>query len=320
MRASRGLLLVLLLTTSALLSGCWGGSDANVGDVLDALGGTSDTTLSTVRIPSGEIQVVLDAPVSHLERTATVEGVTDANDNSFVPVQVKFLEGAGVPDGSGLDVVKHETLAGLTLVTDDHETGLPMPQNANPEELYVVVPGHPDDVRLDVQYDGVTQSVSLDGKVDQGDASALYHPHERVDFDCDGPLIPAISEPVSCGGDAMGMAYIDSVGWAPPGKLWTLVRLEMELGPRARVTNFPERVTTKITGQKDQSTVAGQPPQFTYPLLPDSPPYFDQRFVFPATADESQWFVVDKTFTGAQLFSAPRTNTFRFHASVNLRW
>jgi len=319
MRVSRGLLLALLLTSTSLLSGCWGGTDVKVGEVLDALGGRIDGPGSTVRIPWGEIHVVVDAPVSQLERTATAEGVTDADGNSFVPVQIELLDWVGVPEGVGFDDVKR-TLPELTLVTDGRKTELPMPPNAVPKKWFVVVPGSPADVHLDIGYDGVTQSVGADGQVDQGDASALYHPHELVDFDCAGKLTPAINEPVSCTGNATGVAYIDSVGWAPPGQLWTLVRVEMELGARARVTNLRGRVTTKITKQKDHSSLAGHRARLTFPLLPDRPPYFDERLVFPSAPDEAQLLVVDKAFTGDQLFSTPRTNTFRFRASLNLPW
>ena len=118
----------------------------------------------------------------------------------------------------------------VDLVTDEERYRLPPPQldDADGESFYVVVDGEADTRSLEIEFDGVTQTVNLaNGRTDQGDAAALHDIDDgeltkRVlrrgrrqwfdsdtvvaDFSCD--LFGPVLTPYAAG------------EWAPEGSLW----------------------------------------------------------------------------------------------------
>jgi len=244
-RAAVGLVLVVV---TSLLVGCDDASDeTKPGDVIRARADDQfkDGQEATVVIPTGRLLIHAGEPVgsASADETRTRETVDAPAGAVLVPITWQYDTWAS----KRLDpIVATSDTPTVDLVSDDEHYRLPPPERDNEagESFYVVVDGDAEDPTLEIDFDGVTQSVDLaDGSTDEGEAAPLYDigderlkkkPCDEEDwfktrvvnarFVCD--LIGPVLTPYAAG------------EWAPEGSLWLAVTLTTELGVYAETDLF----------------------------------------------------------------------------------
>ena len=176
-----------LALLGGLLAAC--GSDqvpaargAELGDVVPArtvdVNGTVARNRSFLIIPTGRLEVLIGDPLPTLGADDTrAREVRDAPDGGvFLPVSWRYrphvLDAAAPVFGARQDVT-------VELVSDGHRYKLVPPAEdrsaSNADEFFVAVEGEATDVRLDVDYAGVTQTLDLTaGTRTKGRAAGLY--------------------------------------------------------------------------------------------------------------------------------------------------
>lgn len=264
------LLASTLLALAPSLAGC-GDDTATVaaGDVIKA---RQDDQFdagrrSSVTLPMGELLIRSAEPVDSVaaEDTRSREPVDPPSGMVLVPITWQWDPWSS----DRLDgIVATSDTPLVDLVTDGEHYRLPPPDRSaeGGDSFYVVVDGAAEDRRLELEFDGVTQSVDLtDGEVDEGEAAGLY----EIDQDalkkssCDEDLAwfsaPIVSAEFTCG--LVGPVLTPYAGgeWAPDGSQWLAVTLSTRIriygvtnliggGAQYRATQV--RVTPEIDGEE----------------------------------------------------------------------
>lgn len=215
--------------------------------------GTSATasltgTETTVRVPSGEIELVLTTPRRRVPPALTTAagGLTAADGVALVGlawVLQREVDDRTFASGSLMDLVAVPQAIGLTVVAggesyplshvgtmlyDDHDEGTPR------GTVWLGVPeGEP--LRLEVTYDGVTQRVdATTGAVARQRAADLYRRPSVIRQEmCRTPdTIRGRWLSASCLIDSVRLPYVVEDGWPRPGKTWLVVAVSTNVPPR----------------------------------------------------------------------------------------
>lgn len=226
-----------LLGLAPLLAACGDDEEPGATKVGDVIPANEDDQFegaraSTVLVPTGELKVWLGKPVDTADRNDTRQLEELHAPDGAVLVPITWRMEKAFPDAAGF--LGKSPAAGVDLVSEGESYRLPAPDPGSEagESFYVVVDGDGKDLSLDVDFDGVTQSVDLHSrKRDAGLAKPLYdidearlRPEdcgsddwhdERVVYACEltGPLL---------------LPYANGE-WADEGHQWLAVRLQTTL-------------------------------------------------------------------------------------------
>ncbi|HWJ65527.1 MAG TPA: hypothetical protein VNT31_02525 [Nocardioides sp.] len=168
-----------LLALLPVLAAC--GEDASGygdGDLVPARDDAqfSNGTESVLALPIGRLEVFLGEPTDRLEAedTRALEATAAPDGSTFVPITWQYDAGTF---GDYADYVASDETPQVELLADDARYRLPAPQETGKgaESFYVLVAGTASDLRLEVTYDEVAQSVDLrTGEREPGAAAGLY--------------------------------------------------------------------------------------------------------------------------------------------------
>ena len=258
----------ILLVLSALLAACGEEQDSTkAGDIIKARVDDQfrDGEEATVALPTGRLLIHADEPVdsASADETRTRQTVDAPAGAVLVPISWQYDPwDKGRLDG----IVDSADTPIVDLVSDTEHYRLPPPEldDEDGESFYVVVDGDAEKRSLEIEFDGVLQSVNLaNGRTDEGDAAALYDVEDgalkrkpcdeeeqwfdsaRVvaEFTCD--LFGPVLTPYAAG------------EWAPDGSLWLALTVHTEmrvygasngLGGGARYIAKDVKVTPEIDG------------------------------------------------------------------------
>lgn len=221
---------------------------------------------TSVILPVGRLLLRTEEPVdaAAADETRRREAVDAPAGTVLLPIMWQWdTWGSDRLDGI---VASHDTPR-VDLVSGGEHYRLPPPDidAEGGESFYVVVAGDGEDRSLEIEFDGVTQTLDLEtGDRDEGRAAALYDidderlrkspcenerwfrtPGVAVDFDCS--LIGPVLTPYA-GGE-----------WAPEGSLWMAMTLAPEmrtygraslLSAGARYTPVRVKVRTEVDGAR----------------------------------------------------------------------
>lgn len=276
-RPSRHVLLTILLAAVLPLAAC--GSDpetetAGIGDIVIAKAGvdTSGAPKGFLMLPSGRLDVRAGKPVASVDddqtrernaRTAPDGGVLVPFTWSFSTVEMEKLS---LVFGRPLPIE-------MTLVSDGEPYPLAAPSadrdGQNAVAYYVAVDGAGNDLQLEVEYGGVTQTLDLvSGDRAEGRAKALYDldPSEYSEKlrPCDsdewaerGPLEQIT---FSCTRtDAVVSPFIDGT-WAPEGTIFAAVGLATDLSAYSAYQATGGGASYVAVSSKEKSELAGERP------------------------------------------------------------
>jgi len=266
-RAVIGSILVVL---SALLAACGeeqGGPTA--GDIIKARvdnqfqkGGSE----SSVTLPTGRLLIHAAKPVDSAsgDDTRTRESVDAPSGSVLVPISWQYdAWSKGRLDG----IVDTADTPIVDLVSDEEHYRLPPPELADKggESFYVVVDGDAKDRSLEIDFDGVTQTVNLTtGKTDKGDAAALYDIDDSAlkKRPCDNESwfdSQTVAAEFTCGLTGPILTPYAAGEWAPQGSMWLAVTVQTEMrvygetngqGGGARYVARDVKVKSEIDGTK----------------------------------------------------------------------
>jgi hypothetical protein len=324
--------LLLALAAVAVFAGCGGSKPGDVIPSSDDVVGTS----ATVQLPSGTLDVTVSKPLDEVDKDAVGGQPTDVDGGRYVGISWDFDQRSGGSAAVVLPLAETVEPARIALVADGHRypvadaynvvldgRGI---QDVAARDRYVAVTGDPDELRLEVTYDGLTQQVEFpSGKVRATQATALADiPQTRDVQRCRAlgePDLHGLTEiPFDCRANATArLPYVVGLGWAKPGREWAVVDVAAGIGPGQAEWKRPGRrgsVRYVVFGRpKATFTVDGKPPARTI-LDRDQPDDFDYvlRLVAfdvpagrPATLRVQQKIeLAGSNLTDADLADAPR--------------
>lgn len=276
-RPSRHICVVTLLATVLSLAAC--GSDpenpeAEFGEFVSAKSGvdTEGAPKAYLMLPSGRLDVRAGAPVDRLPEDATTErrARTAPEGGVFVPLTWTY---------STASMAKLEPVFGqplpveMTLITDGEDYPLASPTQERDgiaaDAYYVAVEGTGEDLTLEVEYAGETQTLDLvTGETDKGRAAGLYglNPADYseklrncptadwIDF---GPLVQIT---FACSrSDVVVAPFVDGE-WAPKGKTYAMIGLTSTLSAYAVYDTTGSGATYAVIGSKEKSELDGKRP------------------------------------------------------------
>ncbi len=235
----RALIGSVLLVACSLLAACGEDqTDTNAGDIITARSDDQfkDGQEATVTMPVGRLLIHAGKPVDSAtaDETRTRERVDAPAGAVLVPITWQY----DTWQSDGLEGIFASTEnPTVSLVSEGEQYRLPPPDQSSEsgESFYVVVDGDGEERALEIEFDGVAQTVNMaSGKTDKGDASALYDIEDdkltkkpcdeekwfdtdtvAAEFSCD--LIGPVLTPYAAG------------EWAPEGRLWLALTLRTEM-------------------------------------------------------------------------------------------
>lgn len=230
--------LVLVLVLAGLAGGgIWlsqqGEGTTKAGTLVDQPADGALVGRSTdVRVPWGRLQVTVTEPLDEVDRGSTTLHGTFIGVQASVRASEDVVPVDRLPDATLEDPV-------FTVVADDEVYELPeLAGWADGTEVapeahrqYVAVPGGAEDISVQVDYDGVTQTIdAATADVSTGDAAPLYDaPFPSPGSACGDQLWSSgrsavEGEESTCfvRGSAV-RAYVAGLGWAPAGSRWLVV-------------------------------------------------------------------------------------------------
>lgn len=271
MRA-RAVVGLVLLVLSTLLAACKEDTETTkAGDVVKA--GQDDQfdggTSATVVLPTGRLLIHTADPVDSVsaDQTRAREAVDAPAGGALVPITWQYDPWAS----DRLDPIFATTDTPIVeVVADGEHYRVPPPQRESEsgESFYVVVDSDAEERSLEIEFDGVVQSVDLtDGTVDEGDAAALYDVEDArlrktscdrldwfdsrkvaADFVCD--VVGPVLTPYAAG------------TWAPEGSLWLALTLTTELGIYQEVDLFGSGARYVARSVRLAAEIDGAPPAY----------------------------------------------------------
>lgn len=289
---TRSLLTALVLIAAAALAGCTdalGGGRAPQGAVLETFVDEPGSHTYVVT-PEGRLDVTVSRPLDKLPQSAT-EYDRPPEGDSFVGLSWSWesQHDVRVWEGDGSEV-EHA----VALVADGKEYSLDEVIFNSDEETegarrfdytgsaYVAVDGEPDELAIQVEYDGLIQTAPADGwhvSDSHGAAAALYDIPEgpsRHRLDCGEPTVPArsqlsVDDTANCTVQVSRMPYHQAVGWAGEGRTW--LALEIRPYPGASASWRERTDDWELYGFEGRGTMqydfAGTKPVEVAPLSDD---------------------------------------------------
>ncbi len=242
MRLPRPVTAVLgLLVLAPALAACGGGADVSVGDIVDARRDdqfVGKGKASMLALPIGRLEISSADPVTKLtaDDTAQLEEITAPEGSAFVPITWQYDAGTF---GDYDDYVESDATPVVDLVADKASYRIPAPQPSGigADSFYVLVSGDGKDASLQVEFDGVTQTVALaTGKREEGRAAALYDLKPRrertaactTDSKFDVDVRDRLSD-YACNVTRTARVPYAGGEWAPEGKDWLVVTVRTTL-------------------------------------------------------------------------------------------
>jgi len=185
------------------------------------------------------------------------------------------------------------------------------------KEMYVVVAGHGEDLRVEVEYDGERQSGDVDsGHIDPGAFAPLYHPRRLTTpgacslfTAAQARRFPSVAEHGTCDvGTVSVTPYFPTLGWAAPGHVWATVDVLVGAPITLTETDGRDVVYYGVTDAKSpRVTIDGHGPATTVPLAHGS----GQTYVFDLTSTPRQ-VRLTASYVATPNLSAPEATRFRF--------
>ncbi len=228
-----------LLTLAPALAACGSGGDIKIGDVVPAREDAqfSDGAESSVVLPLGRLEVNLGEPTTQLAANDNrqLEPIDAPDGSTFVPITWQYASGTFGDYAAYLDT---DAKPVVELVADGATYRLPSPDatGEGSKSFYVLVSGKGADPKLQVDFDGVVQSVDLTtGERDAGRAEALYDLEPRkernrscatdAEFGRTTPRLPDFTCTIS------RTARIPYAGgkWADEGRSWLVLTVTTSL-------------------------------------------------------------------------------------------
>ncbi|RYB93170.1 hypothetical protein EUA93_01640 [Nocardioides oleivorans] len=266
---------MVLLTTAACGDDSSGGA-AGGAEALPAVGDAAISGTDTyVQLPHGRVELTVSDPEA-LDPDLVEPGSDDglADDQQVIGVDWEFVPSEGVPDDVTGFVIADDVPATVSVVVGDEEYAL--------GDAYSVAGGSStgttaafvpvgsgddlDDVRVDVDFDGVRLGVGVgSGERTPAGAGELYADEAGpTDLACEPSLEPAsVSGRLTCTVAARSLAWVSDLGWADDGSTWWVV--DAYTGARDLRDGSGGRYG--VTAMEDASTVADSPADAT--LLTD---------------------------------------------------
>ncbi|KQZ70678.1 hypothetical protein [Nocardioides sp. Root151] len=213
-------------------------------------------TEQTVLLPGSEVTVSVADPTDALDhdlvsydfddpRSSRYRDLHAPKGGSLVPVTWRIRAIGGFGRENDPNPIEIRLAAGDQRVTVD-SVKLEDPSDTldalDPQFVVIALRGKlaPDDLRIEVEYDGLTQVVDVaSGTIDAGVAQALYEPQRHYDAGCtevedDCNVVAAKPGqallPAGAGFTASYLTlypYDSDLGWADEGSLWAGVLLQM---------------------------------------------------------------------------------------------
>ncbi|WP_183092555.1 hypothetical protein [Nocardioides stalactiti] len=270
---------------------------------------------TTITMPVGRLLVWTEDPVESAgaDETRTRQTVDAPAGAVLVPITWQYDPWAS----NRLDgIVDTSDTPRINLVTETESYRVPPPERdaeGNAESFYVVADGDAEERTLEIEFDGVTQTLDLaSGERDEGIAAALYDIEDdqlkktsctdekwfdpryvSADFTCNtvGPVIT----PYAAG------------EWAPEGSVWLAVTLTTRmgvyaetdlLGSGARYFSRGVKVTAEIDREKADYTLVSQSDLNQCPVPGTNTCAESTTYVFevPEEDPEQGPFVVELTY------------------------
>ncbi|MCD4534189.1 hypothetical protein LRP67_08860 [Nocardioides sp. cx-169] len=207
----------------------------------------------TVRLPGTDLTFVVGSPIDAVDhemldveyddpRWDERQDLKAPDAGTLVPLGWSFFAPAGlVSDGDPAPIELRLVAGDRTVELDSVDLGDDDVVSYDPRALAVGVDGDLDvtDLGLEVEYDGLTQTVDVaTGKVDAGVAQVLYDEERRLTAGCTevedwcaltadpaSPLRPRSA--TFTASDVSLYPYDAELGWADDGTLWAAVRLQL---------------------------------------------------------------------------------------------
>jgi hypothetical protein len=210
------------------------GGRAEPGTVVTSPADSLDGTSTKVLVPAGAIEVTVGDPVDSYEGDRAPRG------GGFVPVRLAFDSEAAPAALLGILGGTPEQ-ASVVLVSGDSHYDLPAPYrvvgpgttSGGGQTFYVAV-ADTDELRIEVTYDGLTQSVDpATGDIDKAGAAGLYEVDATVsDQRCpaDGWRPAGVQLRMDCAVTGpVATPYDPKQGWAKEGRTWLFAGVDLRL-------------------------------------------------------------------------------------------
>jgi hypothetical protein len=246
-------------------------------------GEKAGTVIEVSEVPGGQ-GLRVDLPAGQLE--VSVSGVVDDADGkggTFVGVDWD-LDPFAQPDRARLAYALRVKDSEIAFVADGKRYPVKAPyrvlndraiQDRAPQTFFLALEDEPEELTLEVTYDGLTQRVdALTGEHEPGQADRLYDP---VGAGVPQPDCPGTSA-VKCDvRSVLLLPYVATVGWADPGRAWAVVDVRT-------FYDGPDILTARTT--TDRLTMDGAAPAVQLNGgTQDSPPSASRYVAFSVDAD-----------------------------------
>ncbi|MBM9459652.1 hypothetical protein JK386_07035 [Nocardioides sp. zg-536] len=186
-----------------------------------------------VQLPTGRVRLTVGGQVRTIPaaQVASGEAIEADGDRAFVPIRVEYRDLEGTPATAPQDpAVDPAELTRVSLVIGG--ASYPVPFSAADELSYLEVEQSSDDgLSLEVEFDGVPQSVDESGRRDEGESAGLYDASTRLELlSCgeeteDRPEGAGAAPVRTCRYDLWQYPYLEGLGWASqaePGAIWAV--------------------------------------------------------------------------------------------------
>ncbi|WP_322937165.1 hypothetical protein [Nocardioides bizhenqiangii] len=298
----------IVLVLSAALAACGEEQDTiKAGDLIQASADDQfkDGKEATVTLPTGRLLIHTAEPVDSAtgDDTRTRQAVDAPSGAVLVPISWQYdpwdqgrLE--RIVDSSDTPIVD--------LVTDEERYRLPPPElgDEGGESFYVVVDGEAEDRSLEIEFDGVTQSVNLaNGRTDAGDAAALYDIRDdalqKASCDDDERWFDSVTVSAEFTCDRFGPVLTPYAAgeWAPEGSLWLALTVQTEmriyaeanlLGGGARFVATDVTVKPDIDGDEPTFVISADNDDDTCPSPLTTACGWSKTLIFEVPADDAE--------------------------------
>lgn len=297
-----------LLLLSPLLASCGDDEDTTKpGDVIRAQVDNQfkKGTEATVVLPTGRLLITAAEPVDSAgsDETRARENVEAPSGAVLVPITWQYDPWAS----NRLDgVFDTDDTPIIDLVSEGEAYRLPPPDDGSEagESFYVVVDGDGTDRTLELEFDGVVQSVDLkNGDVEAGGAQGLYDIADKrlKPEPCDdaGKWFDTKLATVEFGCDIVGPVLTPYAGgeWAPDGRLFMVLTLSTELrsytltnglGGAARYAAGTVKVRATLDGSTPVSSVSNDDGTDACPIPASAVCGWSKHLIFEVPAKDSE--------------------------------